>query len=188
VPRSAITVRAASRPAPPTRPSTAPSRPSPPAQPATPPAGNRPAGSQEATGAAPAPAAAPESAESTSAVAGGALRTDREVPIRLGPNGQVLAMLDSGVVVSPQLRERGWVKVRVEGWVQESYFVPADTSFGATLTAADLRADPDGHRGKLVRWRVQVIGMQTADPLRRDMRENEPFLLAIGPAGEEATL
>lgn len=97
-------------------------------------------------------------------------------------------MLDSGVVVTPQLRERGWVKVRVEGWVPESYFVPADTAYGATLSAADLRADPDGHRGKLVRWRVQIVGMQTADPLRRDMRENEPFLLAIGPEGEEATL
>lgn len=120
--------------------------------------------------------------------AAGSLRTDREVPLRLGPNGQVLAMLDSGVIVAPQARERGWVRVRVEGWVQESYFVPSDTAFGATLSAADLRADPEGHRGKLVRWRVQIVGMQTADPLRRDMRPDEPFLLAIGPTGEDATL
>ena len=97
-------------------------------------------------------------------------------------------MLDSGVIVSTQARERGWVRVRIEGWVPESYFVPADTAFGANLTAADLRADPEGHRGKIVRWRMQIVGMQTADPLRRDMRPNEPFLLAIGPAGEDATV
>lgn len=97
-------------------------------------------------------------------------------------------MLDSGIVVTPETRERGWVRVVVQGWVPESHFVPADTSYGATLTAADLRADPQGHRGKIVRWEVQVVGLQTADPLRRDMTENEPFLLAIGPTGENATL
>lgn len=191
VPSSAISVQAASRPAPQNQPTTTANRPSTPPQsgttpPASAPGANRPAASPQAG--ATAPAATTGAGDSSPTVAGGALRTDREVPIRLGPNGQVLAMLDSGVVVTPQLRERGWVKVTVEGWVPESYTVPADTSFGATLTAADLRADPDGHRGKLVRWRVQVVGMQTADPLRRDMRENEPFLLAIGPAGEEATL
>lgn len=193
VPSSAISVQAASRPAPQNQPTTTANRPSTPpqtgtAQPANPPAASRPTGSPAQVGTASGAVATPGAAESTVAVAGGALRTDREVPIRLGPNGQVLAMLDSGVVVTPQVRERGWVKVRVEGWVPESYTVPADTSFGATLTAADLRADPEGHRGKLVRWRVQIVGMQTADPLRRDMRENEPFLLAIGPSGEEATL
>lgn len=118
----------------------------------------------------------------------GSLRTSREVPLRVGPEGSVLAMLDSGVIVSPQMRDRGWVKVRIDGWVPESYFVPADSAFSATLSVADLRADPEGHRGKLVRWQVQVVGLQTADPLRRDMRPNEPFLLVIGPAGEDATV
>ena len=162
VPSTAIAVQAASRPSQPAA--------SPPARPAT-----------ETAVPVPPP-------EPIRAPASGALRTDREVPLRLGPNGQVLAMLDSGVVVTPDTRERGWVRVRVEGWVQESYFVPADTSYGATLTAADLRADPEGSRGKLVRWEVQIVGMQTADPLRRDMQRDEPFLLAMGPVGENATL
>lgn len=186
VPSSAISVQAATRPAA-QQPTTTANRPSTPAQTGNAASTTPPAGGRQTP--APAPAgSALGSAEPVQPVAAGALRTDREVPIRLGPSGQVLAMLDSGVVVTPQLRERGWVKVRVEGWVPESYFVPADTAYGATLSAADLRADPDGHRGKLVRWRVQIVGMQTADPLRRDMRENEPFLLAIGPEGEEATL
>lgn len=171
VPSSAIALQAASRPpaaapaAPPSRPSTA--RPMP-----------------ESETAVPVPPPEPVMAPP----AAGSLRTDREVPLRLGPNGQVLAMLDSGVIVATQARERGWVRVRIEGWVPESYFVPADTAFGANLSAADLRADPEGHRGKIVRWRMQIVGLQTADPLRRDMRPNEPFLLAIGPTGEEATV
>lgn len=187
VPSSAITVQAASRPATPpaaarqqapapTRQSSAPSTP------ATAPAAGRP------TTPATTPAAAPVTEPTPTPVSAGALRTDREVPLRVGPDGKVLAMLDSGVVVSPQVRDRGWVRIRIEGWVPESYFVPADSSFGATLSAADLRADPEGHRGKLVRWQVQVVGLQTADPLRRDMRPNEPFLLVIGPTGEDATV
>jgi hypothetical protein len=188
VPTSAISVQAASRPAP-SQPTTTPNRPS--APPQTSGSGGTGASSSAATAQAN-PAEPSASGDSTQTAMTppptGSLRTDREVPLRLGPNGQVLAMLDSGVIVAPQARERGWVRVRVEGWVQESYFVPSDTAFGATLTAADLRADPEGHRGKLVRWRVQVVGMQTADPLRRDMRPDEPFLLAIGPTGEEATL
>ena len=91
-------------------------------------------------------------------------------------------------MVVPAARERGWVKVQVDAWVPESLFVPADSSYGATLTAADLRADPEGHRGKVIRWEVQVVGMQLADPLRRDMSRDEPFLLVIGPPGENATI
>ncbi len=189
VPSSAITVQAATRPAP-SGASTQPNRPA-----TTQP--NRPATSQpnRPTTETPVPVAPPEpvmapNAQGASGESGSsaALRSDREVPLRLGPNGQVLGMLDSGVIVTPQARDRGWVRVRIEGWVPESHFIPADTAFGATLTAADLRADPEGHRGRLVRWQVQVVGMHTADPLRRDMARDERFLLVIGPPGENATI
>ncbi len=188
VPSSAISVQAASRPAP-TQPTTTPNRPSTPPQSAGGATESAASRTPPGQGSQPEPSVSSDSAQVAQVPPpSGSLRTDREVPLRIGPNGQVLAMLDSGVIVAPQARERGWVRVRVEGWVQESYFVPSDTAFGATLSAADLRADPEGHRGKLVRWRVQIVGMQTADPLRRDMRPDEPFLLAIGPTGEEATL
>lgn len=120
--------------------------------------------------------------------AAGVLRAQSEVSLHLGIGGPTIGQLAPGAVVSPRARERGWVKVQVDAWVPESLFVPADTAYGALLTAADLRADPEGHRGKLVRWEVQVIGMQLADPLRRDMTEDEPFLLAMGPTGENATI
>lgn len=197
VPTSAIAVQSASRStgstqaaANPVRPATTPASGSaaPSAASSVPPGTStpRPAGARPMPATDSAVAVAPP--EPVMAPASGALRTDREVPLRIGPDGKVLAMLDSGVIVAPQVRDRGWVRVRIEGWVPESYFVPADSSFGSSLSAADLRADPEGHRGRLVRWRVQVVGLQTADPLRRDMRPNEPFLLVIGPAGEDATV
>jgi hypothetical protein len=80
------------------------------------------------------------------------------------------------------------VRVRIEGWVQEKDLAPADTAFGAGLSAADLRADPNGTRGKLVRWEVQILAMQRADPLRREMAPDEPYLLAKGPGSESALL
>lgn len=119
---------------------------------------------------------------------GGALRAQTTASLRAAPSGTALGQVEQGVTVEPIARERGWVKVRVEGWVAESLFVPTDTAFGATISAADLRLDPEGHRGRVVRWRVQVVGLQLADPLRRDMRPDEPFLLAMGPTGEDAVL
>jgi uncharacterized protein YgiM (DUF1202 family) len=182
VPSSAIAVVAAQRPSngSTTTPNTRP----------TGQAANTPAPVSRPGGQAPV-AATPVQSESTPIAApapAGALRTERTAVLSHGPNGNRLGELAPGTIVIPQVRERGWVKVRVEAWVPESLFVPADTAYGATLTAADLRANPEGHRGRIVRWEVQIVGMQTADPLRRDMTPNEPFLLAMGPTGENATL
>lgn len=117
-----------------------------------------------------------------------ALRASRHAPLRLAPGGDAVGELQPGAVVEARGRDRGWVKVRIEAWVPDSLFVPADTAFGATLTAADLRLDPQAMRGRIVRWEVQVVGLQTADPLRRDLARDEPFLLAMGPTGEDAVL
>lgn len=116
------------------------------------------------------------------------LRAEAPVSLRAAPGGNTLGELAAGTVVEPQARDRGWVKVRIEAWVAESLFVPADTAYATSLSAADLRIDPDGHKGKVVRWEVQVAGLQKADPLRRDLRPEEPFLLAMGPTGEDAIL
>lgn len=118
----------------------------------------------------------------------GALKAESHASLRSAPDGVLLGELAPGAIVETRGRDRGWVKIRMEAWVAESLFVPADTSFGATLSAADLRLDPAGTRGRLVRWEVQVVGLQTADPLRRDLQRDEPFLLAMGPTGEDAIL
>lgn len=143
--------------------------------------------------AAPARAAAqtPEdepSAEESPTQLPGAFRNTKKMEFRSAPSGRALGAFEPGAVLQPITRDRGWVKVRVEAWVPESELSPADTAFGATITATDLRLDPVGMRGRVVRWEVQVIGVQIADPLRRDLARDEPYLLAMGPSGENAVL
>jgi hypothetical protein len=57
-----------------------------------------------------------------------------------------------------------------------------------SLTLEQLRADPAGARGKTVLWTVQVYALQTADPLRKGLEQNEPYLLVTGPGQQNATL
>lgn len=138
------------------------------------------------------PGTVPAPQESASAATApardGALRASKTLPLSLAPGTAVIGSLDSGAVLDPIARDRGWVRVRIEAWVPESLFVPADSSYEATLTAADLRLDPERLRGRVVRWQVQVIGLQTADGLRRALAPDEPYLLAMGPSGENAML
>ena len=117
-----------------------------------------------------------------------AMRVSRATILRNAPNGLVVGQLGAGTFVTPLARSRGWVRVRADIWVPERDVVPADSSFGASLTAADLRADPEGTRGKTVRWEVQVLALQYADPLRRDLAEGEPYFLAKGPGTEDQLL
>ena len=118
----------------------------------------------------------------------GAMRVSRTTIVRSAPNGLVVGQIGAGTVVAPLARSRGWVRVRTEVWVQERDIVPADPSFGAALSAADLRADPEGTRGKTVRWEVQVLALQKADPLRRELASDEPYFLAKGPGSEDALI
>ena len=118
----------------------------------------------------------------------GVMRVVRSAITRTAPNGIAVGRLDAGAIVAPLARARGWVRVRTDVWVQEGDIVPVDASFGAALSAADLRADPDGTRGKTVRWDVQVLALQRADPLRRDLAVDEPYFLAKGPGSEDALI
>ncbi len=131
---------------------------------------------------------APEPAPATETVPDGAMRVARTTVVRNAPNGLVVGQIGAGIIVAPLARARGWVRVRTEVWVQERDIVPADSSFGSSLSAADLRADPEGTRGKTLRWEVQVLALQYADPLRRDLARDEPYFLAKGPGAEDQLL
>lgn len=135
---------------------------------------------------APAPRAAAEAP--ATAAARSPLRADATVALRTAPGGEELGRVEPGTVVEPIARERGWVRVRVDAWVPESLFVPADTTYAHGLSAADLRLDPTGHRGRIVRWPVQVVGLQKADVFRGGLAEDEPYLLATGPGSENVVL
>jgi hypothetical protein len=97
-----------------------------------------------------------------------------------------IGQVTRGSSVEVLARDRGWVRVRLEGWVREADLIVADTSL-RPLSAADIRSDPAAAQGKLVRWQVQAISLQTADALRTGLNPGEPYLLALGP-GVEKTL
>ncbi len=112
----------------------------------------------------------------------------RSTTLRTAPEAQPLAQLSPGMRVDVLARDRGWVKVRTEGWMRESDLAPADTALRAGLSAADLRADPAGTRGKIVQWTVEFLALQTADPLRHGLADEEPYMLARGPGNENSIL
>jgi hypothetical protein len=118
----------------------------------------------------------------------GAMSVSKPTKLLSAPGGGAIADLATGAIVQPLAHDHGFAKVRIEGWVPERELSPADSSVGAELTAADLRADPEGTRGKSVQWEVEVLSFQTADPLRRELARDEPYLLAKGPGTENALL
>ncbi len=96
----------------------------------------------------------------------------------------VVGQVNRGSTVEVLGRERGWARVRLEGWVRESDLIIADSSL-RILSAADIRSDPVAAQGKLVRWQMQAVSLQTADALRTGLSAGEPYLLALGPGAEK---
>lgn len=148
-----------------------------------------PSGQATARGSAP---AAPELDEPARPGTLGAVRAPKRAKLHAAPlasdDAAPVAELPAGASMVEVARERGWVKVRVEGWIAETELVPADSSFTEGLRAVDLRVDAARVRGRVVRWDVQAISLQKADPLRRGLEPDEPYLLALGPVGENVVL
>ena len=147
-------------------------------------------GGRGASKPAPAPVGiAPSAAVSSSPPsASPAMTVSKPTKLLAAPTGKFVAELAPGAVVQTLAHDHGFAKVRVEGWVPERELSPADSSLGSQLTAADLRADPEGTRGKTVQWEVEILSLQTADPLRRELARDEPYLLAKGPGAENSLL
>lgn len=119
----------------------------------------------------------------------GGLTPTKQTLLRLAPEGDSLGGVRPGTVLVPLARERDWIRVRLEGWVREAELQAVDSTVQTRLSAADLRADPDGTRGVIVRWNVQVLSpIQRADVLRRELAQNEPYVIARGPDAESALL
>ncbi len=129
---------------------------------------------------APAPPAAPPNNDSYNVTIQSVLRD--------APSSATIGELRKATNVEVIARDRGWTRVRIEGWVPDSVLTPADTTFRAGLSAADLRADPAAVRGKMLVWTVEFLALQTADPLRHGLAEEEPYILARGPNSENALL
>ncbi|MEO7041863.1 MAG: SH3 domain-containing protein [Gemmatimonadaceae bacterium] len=106
--------------------------------------------------------------------------------LRDAPASAIIGAVQKATTVTVVARDHGWTQVRMEGWIPDSLLAPADTTFRAGLSAADLRADPVAARGMTVVWKVQFLALQTADPLRHGLEDGEPYILAKGPNLENA--
>ncbi len=118
----------------------------------------------------------------------GSYNVARPTQLRSAPDATALGQLRAGANVEIVSHSRGWVRVRTEGWVQEADLTPADSAFRGKLSAADIRSDPAAARGKMVQWTVEFLALQTADPLRHGLADDEPYMLSRGPSGENSLL
>ena len=113
------------------------------------------------------------------------------VRLRFSPTGDTVATLLPGADLAVRGEEGEWTRVSVQGWVRTSELVPADSAAATRrLTPADLRENPDRHRGRRVRWTLQFVSLERAGPERTDFYEGEPFVLARpapGAVDEEAS-
>lgn len=108
----------------------------------------------------------------------------RTAPVSGTDSLPAVGQIAKGAIVEVIGKDRDWVRVRLEGWVKESDLVIADSSL-ASLSAADVRANPAAAQGKLVRWDVEAVALQTADVLRTGLQSGERYLLALGPGAEK---
>jgi hypothetical protein len=130
--------------------------------------------------------AAPPRSDATPVL--GDFAASQPLVLRDAPDGKPAGSADSAARVRIVARDHGWARVELEGWVRESELVPVDSSSVSAVSAADLRSDPDHYRGSTVRWVVQAISVQQADPLRKGLAPEEPYLLARGPGSESSLL
>ena len=122
------------------------------------------------------------------AVPDGSFNVVADAPLRSAPGADMIGNIRKGANLDVIARDRGWARVRMEAWVPDSVLAPADASYRANLSAADLRADPVAARGKTVVWNVEYLALQSADPLRHGLADEEPYMLARGPNSENALL
>jgi hypothetical protein len=103
-----------------------------------------------------------------------------------GPDSAAIGTLEAGVPVRITGRADGWVRVEAQAWVRETEIRPSDAAILNGVSAAELRGAPEEFRGRLLRWTIQFLALQTADELRPDFSPGERYILARGPAPEYA--
>lgn len=112
----------------------------------------------------------------------------RPTVLRASPAGKPTGRADTTARLEVLARDRNWLRVRTEGWVLATDVLPADSGGLTRMSAADIRADSAGARGKLVRWQVEFVALHTGDPLRKGLVDGEPYMLVQGPGDERMLL
>jgi hypothetical protein len=123
---------------------------------------------------------APPAGESVSASAMGTL--SRGVEMRNAPQGGVIAPLPAETPVRVLESRGGWTRVRVDGWVPSSSVRAGSLGeVGPDVVAA---APAGTFIGRTVRWTLEHVALQQADPWRPDFEAGEWYDLARVPGVE----
>lgn len=130
--------------------------------------------------AAPAPSVAPPAAGSVLDYATATAATS----LLLTPGGDTTGILEPNSRVRIIARSGEWVRVQTEGWVRADDLEEGVPGVLVGVSGAEVRADPAGFKGKVVRWTVQFIAVQSPDEIRRDIPEGSRYMLARGPLPE----
>lgn len=107
--------------------------------------------------------------------------------ILTAPDGDTLARAFPGSEIRVLAREGNWVRVQVEGWSwlpeEEDGF--AEEAIDPDLTPEAVVSGADEYRGSVVQWELQFISIESAESVRTDFYEGEPFLLTRSMDGQE---
>jgi len=110
----------------------------------------------------------------------------RRMQLFRAPDSSAIGQLEAGTPVRITARAGGWVRIEAQAWVRENEIRASDSGILTGLSAAELRGAPDEFRGRLLRWTIQFLALQTADELRPDFQPGQRYILARGPAPEYA--
>jgi hypothetical protein len=110
----------------------------------------------------------------------------RRIELFRAPDSTAVGSLEAGQPVRITARAGEWVRIEAQAWVRENEIRLTDSSILSGLSAAELRGAPAEFRGKLLRWTIQFLSLQTADELRPDFQPGQKYILARGPAPEYA--
>ena len=110
----------------------------------------------------------------------------RRVELFRAPDSTAIGTLEAGHPVRITAHAGDWVRIEAQAWVRQSEVRPGDAGILDGLSAAELRGAPEEFRGKLLRWTIQFLSLQTADELRPDFTPGQKYILARGPAPEYA--
>ena len=129
--------------------------------------------------------AEPSAAPARAATAASGVRTagTAGAVILGGPSGDTLARVRPGAQLQVLAREGNWARVRVEGW---TWLPAADSAADMTVvdaTPAQLAADPERYRGRVVSWDLQFLSLERAERIRTEFFEGEPVLLTRHAGG-----
>lgn len=107
--------------------------------------------------------------------------------ILTSPDGDTLARTFPGSEVRMLAREGNWARIQIEGWtwLPEGEQGIGEEALDPNLTPEDVADGADEFRGRVVQWDLQFISLETAESVRTDFYEGEPFMLTRSIEGRE---